>query len=138
MNQLNSLILEGNIVKDAELSEPMKGFKVCKFSLAVNRFAKKSSGESFEEVSFFDIETYGKTADYCEKNGTKGRSIRVVGRLKQNRWKDTDGKSQSKILIIAEHIEFKPVFQNSSEKSSNQTESKFENQNQSMQEEVAF
>ena len=36
--------------------------------------------------------------------------MRVVGRLKQNRWKSADGKMNSKISIIAEHIEFKPRF----------------------------
>lgn len=108
MNQLNSIILEGNVVRQAELSEPAKGFKVCKFPLAVNRFTKNSSGESFEEVSFFDVEAYGKMAEVCEKQSSKGRGVRVVGRLKQNRWKDNDGKNVSKVFIVAEHIEYKP------------------------------
>jgi len=108
MNQLNSIILEGNVVRQAELSEPAKGFKICKFPLAVNRFSKNSSGESFEEVSFFDVEAYGKMAEVCEKNSSKGRGVRVVGRLKQNRWKDNDGKNFSKVFIVAEHVEFKP------------------------------
>ncbi len=111
MNQLNSIILEGNLVRQAELSEPAKGFKVCKFPLAVNRFCKNQKGESFEEVSFFDVEAYGKMAEICEKNGLKGRGIRVVGRLKQNRWKDSEGKSQSKIFIVAEHVEYRPNLQ---------------------------
>ena len=44
----------------------------------------------------------------CVKWCPKGRGIRVVGRLKQNRWKDDAGKSHSRVKIIAEHIEFKP------------------------------
>lgn len=111
MNQLNSIILEGNVVRQAEMSEPAKGFKVCKFPLAVNRFSKNpNNGESCEEVSFFDVEAYGKIAEICEKNSIKGRGVRVVGRLKQNRWKDASGKAVSKIFIIAEHIEYKPKF----------------------------
>jgi single-strand DNA-binding protein len=31
-----------------------------------------------------------------------------VGRIKQNRWNDADGKLQSKIIIVAEHIEYRP------------------------------
>jgi single-strand DNA-binding protein len=42
--------------------------------------------------------------------GHKGRGVRVVGRLKQERWQDGDGKAQSKIIIVAEHIEFRPEF----------------------------
>jgi single-strand DNA-binding protein len=33
----------------------------------------------------------------------------VVGRLKQERWNDEDGKARSKVLIVAEHVEWKPV-----------------------------
>lgn len=119
MNQLNSLIIEGNVVRQAELSEPASGFKVCKFPVAVNRYVKNSNGDGVEEVSYFDIETYGKMAEICEKQSTKGRGIRVVGRLKQNRWKDSDGKNQSKIFVVAEHVEFKPKLNlENSEKSS--------------------
>lgn len=113
MNQLNSIILEGNVVKQAELSEPTNGFKVCRFPIAVNRFSKNNNGESVEEVSFFDVEAYGKMAENCEKNTSKGRGIRVVGRLKQNRWKDSDGKNVSRVLVVAEHIEYKPKFSKS-------------------------
>ncbi|MEI6386046.1 MAG: single-stranded DNA-binding protein, partial [Spirochaetota bacterium] len=31
------------------------------------------------------------------------------GRLKQDRWTDPEGKSKSKVKIVAEHVEFKPV-----------------------------
>jgi single-strand DNA-binding protein len=34
--------------------------------------------------------------------------VRVVGRLKQDRWNDRDGKSRSKVTIVAEHVEFRP------------------------------
>jgi single-strand DNA-binding protein len=34
--------------------------------------------------------------------------VRVVGRLKQDKWTDPDGKPHSRIFIVAEHVEFKP------------------------------
>ena len=117
MNQLNSLILEGNLVKDPVLSEPSTGFKVCKFSIAVNRFYKNKQSEGVEEVSFFEVEAYGNVAESCAKFGKKGRGLRVVGRLKQNAWKDDSGKTFSKVFVVAEHIEYKPVFAKNNEKS---------------------
>ena len=108
MNNLNSIILEGNLTKDALLLDATETFKVCKFSIAVNRWYKNSKDEGVEEVSFFDGECYGKMAETCAKKGTKGRGLRVVGRLKQNTWKDEEGKSHSKVIVIAEHIEYKP------------------------------
>lgn len=115
MNHLNSIILEGNVVRQADFSEPAEGFKKCSFSLAVNRFSKTSKGDSYEEVSFFDVEAYGKMAEICDKNVTRGRGARVVGRLKQDRWKDSDGKNKSKIYVVAEHVEFKPKLQKTDE-----------------------
>ncbi|MBP5519685.1 MAG: single-stranded DNA-binding protein [Treponema sp.] len=109
MNQLNSLILEGNLVRDAVLLEPSPGFKKCVFTVGVNRFYKNKNNEDVNEVSFFDIEGYGKIAEYCEQKGKKGRGVRVVGRLKQDVWKNTEGKSNSRIYVVAEHIEYKPA-----------------------------
>ncbi len=106
MNQLNSIILEGNVVKKAELSEPTSGFIVCKFPLAVNRKTKTPAGEFREEVSYFDVETYGQMAEKCSKYCDKGKGVRVVGRLKQSRWEENNVK-HSKVYVVAEHIEYK-------------------------------
>ena len=106
MNQLNSIILEGNVVRKAEMSEPTAGFLVCRFPIAVNRKTKTPDGEPKEEVSFFDVETYGEMAEKCSKYCDKGKGVRVVGRLKQSRWEDNNVK-RSKVFVIAEHVEYK-------------------------------
>lgn len=110
MTQLNSLIIEGNAVRKAEFSEPKEGFMVSRFPVAVDRWYRNRNNEGVTEVSFFEIEAYGKLAEYCRTKIDKGIGIRIVGRLKQNRWKDKDGKIQSKVFVIAEHIECKPKF----------------------------
>lgn len=122
MNQLNSLIIEGNVVKQGELSEPIQGFKVCSFPIAVNRWYKNKDGEGVNEVSYFDVETYGKMAEICAKQTVKGRGIRVVGRLKQNRWKDEKKGYLSKIFVVAEHVEYKQFSsdENKNEENSNE------------------
>jgi single-strand DNA-binding protein len=63
-----------------------------------------------KEVSFFDVETWSKVAENCYNLGHKGRGVRVVGRLKQDRWAGADGKQRSRITIVAEHVEFRPEF----------------------------
>ena len=111
MNSLNSIILEGNIVQEPVLRETAKGTKVSSFSVMCMRTYKQD--ENYEkEISFFDIDAWGKLAELSVKNGTKGRGVRVVGRLKQSRWVDSEEKNRTKVSIIAEHIEFKPVFKN--------------------------
>ena len=108
MNSLNQVIIEGNVVRQPE---PKSGtsFSICSFPIAVNRMTKTPDGKTNEEVSFFDVDTFGNIADFSSKYATKGRGVRIVGRLKQNRWKDEEGKSHSKVKIIAEHIDYKPV-----------------------------
>ncbi|MEW5816650.1 MAG: single-stranded DNA-binding protein [Spirochaetota bacterium] len=109
MNNLNSILLEGNLTKDPELVETKKGTPVCTFSVASNRYYKQDNGPQ-NEVSFFDVEVWSHLAETCKEYLKKGRGVRVVGRLKQDRWAGNDGKNHSRIKIIAEHVEFKPDF----------------------------
>ncbi|MDR0623055.1 MAG: single-stranded DNA-binding protein [Treponema sp.] len=109
MNNLNSILIEGNLVRDPLFRSTPKGTPVCTFCLASNRFFKQDSGLE-REVSFFFVETWAKLAEQCYNLGRKGRGVRVVGRLKQSRWNDTDGHPRSKVTIVAEHVEFRPDF----------------------------
>jgi len=121
MNNLNSILIEGNLVRDPLLRSTPKGTQVCTLSLASNRFYKQDTG--FEkEVSFFDVETWSKLAEACYNKGRKGRGVRVVGRLKQDRWNDSEGKHHSKVTIVAEHVEFRPEFKKEEKSNSAATE----------------
>lgn len=107
MNQLNQIIIEGNAVKEPTVKEPVPGFRVASFTIGANRYHKSNNGDLTEEVSYFDIECFNQMADRAVKEICKGRGIRIVGRLKQDRWKDND-EYHSRVFIIAEHIEYKP------------------------------
>ncbi len=109
MNNLNSILIEGNMVRDPQYRTTPRGTPVCNFSLASNRYFRQENGYE-REVSFFDVETWAKLADTCNNLGKKGRGVRVVGRLKQDRWTGNDGKPHSRISIVAEHVEFRPEF----------------------------
>ena len=109
MNSLNSILIEGNMVREPLYRTTPKGTPVCTFSMASNRFFKQDASTE-KEVSFFEVETWSKVADSCNNLGKKGRGVRVVGRLKQNRWTGDDGKQHSRITIVAEHVEFRPEF----------------------------
>ncbi|GHT98531.1 hypothetical protein FACS1894142_4970 [Spirochaetia bacterium] len=106
MNNLNSVIVEGVLV-DKPAFQDTNGKPFCSFSIASNQFYRVKS-KIEKEVSHFDVEVYGKLAESCQKLGKKGRGVRVVGRLMQKKWTDAKGKEQSKIIIVAEHIEFRP------------------------------
>ncbi|MDR2965591.1 MAG: single-stranded DNA-binding protein [Treponema sp.] len=112
MNNLNSILIEGNLVKDPMLRSTQKGTQICVLRLASNRYLKQESGYE-KEVSYFNVETWSRLAEICSAKGKKGRGIRVVGRIKQDRWTDPDGKLRSNVTIVAEHVEFRPEFKKS-------------------------
>ena len=117
MNNLNSVLIEGNMVRDPLVKSTPRGTSVCNFTIASNRYFKQDT--NFEkEVGFFDVEAWGKLGDACGNLGRKGRGVRVVGRLKQDRWTGNDGKSHNKVAIVAEHVEYRPEFKKSSESDS--------------------
>jgi len=109
MNDLNSILIEGNLVREPQYRTTPKGTPLCTFPIATNRFYKQD-GDTEKEVSFFNVEAWAKQADVCNNHGKKGRGVRIVGRLKQDRWNDNEGKTRSKIVIIVEHVEFRPEF----------------------------
>lgn len=109
MNQMNQVVIEGNVVRDTQVKETARGTRVCTVSIATNRFYKDLKGDFQKEVAFFDVEAWGENfSSRIARMATKGRGLRVVGRLKQDRWKTPEGKSSSKVSIIAEHIDFQP------------------------------
>lgn len=111
MNNINCLVVEGNITREPNFRTTPSGFPICKIPIAVNHYYKKAaSGEYENEVSYFDVETFGKLAEICAKFSQKGRGLSVVGRLKQNRWTTPEGKNTSRVTIIAEKVEFKQRF----------------------------
>lgn len=117
MNNLNSIILEGNLTKDPDFKQTQKGSSVCNFTVASNRFYKTGDGRQ-EEVGYFDVEVWSRLAETCHEYLSKGRGVRVVGRLKQDRWTNADGSSRSRVIILGEHVEFqsKPQSKNHPEK----------------------
>lgn len=107
MNNLNSILIEGHLVRDPELKYTPKGAAVCDFVLVSNRYFKQDE-ETQKEASQFEVTTWGRLAEVCGEYLKKGKGVRVVGRLKQDRWTSPEGQPQSKVLIVAEHVEFKP------------------------------
>lgn len=125
MNSLNSILIEGNLTRDPVVSETPKGTKVCNFSVASNRFYRHNE-EMQKEVSFFDVETWSKLADKCADQLEKGRGVRVVGRLRQDRWTDREGQNRSRVKIVAEHVDIRTQFKRDDDEASSDAESEAE------------
>src|SRR5664279_5697456 len=107
MANFNKVILMGNLTRDPELRYTPKGTAVARITLAVNRTWKSESGESKEEVSFVDVDVWGRQAEVIGQYMKKGRPLLVEGRLKQDTWEDKNTKQkQSKLKVVLESFSF--------------------------------
>lgn len=113
MASFNRVILIGNLTRDPELRFLPKGTAVARITLAVNRtFTSGEGGEKKEEVSFVDVDVWGKQAEVINQYVKKGHPLLVEGRLKQDTWEDkTSGQKQSKLKVVLETFTFLPTGQ---------------------------
>ena len=107
MASFNKVILAGNLTRDPELRYTPKGTAVARITLAVNRTYGTESGEKKEEVSFVDVDVWGRQAEVIAQYMKKGRPLLVEGRLKQDTWEDKNTKQkQSKLKVVLEGFSF--------------------------------
>jgi single-strand DNA-binding protein len=106
MANLNKVMLIGNLTRDPELRVTPKGTAICTFSLAVNRKFKTDAGGDQEEVTYIDIEAWGKSGENISKYCTKGRPLFVEGRLRLDQWEDKNTKEKrSRMKVVCENFQ---------------------------------
>ncbi len=98
---LNKIMLIGNLGRDPELNVTSDGTAVTKFSLAVSRTYKTASGERRDETEWFNIVTWSKLAETCERYLHKGSKVYIEGRLTQRKYTDREGVQRTSVEVIA-------------------------------------
>jgi len=103
---VNRVIIAGNLTRDPELRQAGAS-QVANLGIAVNRRYKTGDGEQREEVTFVDVECWGRTAELVSQYLTKGRACLIEGRLKLDQWEDKEsGATRSKMKVVAEQVQF--------------------------------
>ena len=104
---LNKVFLLGNLTREPELRTTPKGTAVAQFGIAVNRQYKDESGATREEVTFVDIEAWGKQGELVAKFLHKGSQAMIEGRLKLDQWEDKqNGQKRSKLRVVLDNVQF--------------------------------
>ena len=107
MASYNKVILVGNLTRDPELRYTPKGLAIAKLGLAVNRVWKSEAGETKEEVTFLDIDAFGKQAETIGQYMKKGSPMLIEGRLRLDQWDDKQtGQKRSKLGVVLEGFQF--------------------------------
>lgn len=108
MNGFATVMVAGNLTREPSLKYGPTGTPICEFGLAVNERWNGKDGEKKEEVSFFDVACFGKTAEVAAQYLAKGKPVAVEGKLQQQRWETEKGDKRSKIVVIGNRIHFLP------------------------------
>ena len=107
MANFNKVIIAGNLTRDPELRYTPKGTATARIGMAINRSWKAETGETREEVTFVDVDVFGRQAEVIAQYVRKGRPLLVEGRLKLDQWEDkTTHQKQSKLKVILESFSF--------------------------------
>jgi single-strand DNA-binding protein len=97
----NLVILTGNLTKDPEFRYTPNGHGVANFTIAVNDgFGDK------QDTDFIDCTVWRKTAEAVANYCFKGHKVTVEGKLKQQVWKDKEGKTNRRFYVNARRVEF--------------------------------
>jgi single-strand DNA-binding protein len=102
---LNKIMLIGNLGRDPELNVTQEGTPVTKFTLAVNRNTKTSTGERKEETEWFNIVAWRQLAETCERYLHKGSKVYIEGRLQTRKYTDRNGVERTSIEVVANEME---------------------------------
>ena len=104
MYGLNQVMLIGNIGNiDASKSGDNA---VCNFSLATNESYKDKSGTMIERTEWHKCVAFRKSAEVISAYATKGTKMYVSGKLKTEKWTDTEGVERYTTKIIVDEFLF--------------------------------
>ena len=103
MASYNRVVLMGNLTRDVEIRYTPSDTAVTDISLAVNERIKRND-QWTDEVHFFDVTLWGRTAEIAGQYLSKGSPVLIEGRLKHDRW-EQDGQKRSKIKIVGEKMQ---------------------------------
>jgi single-strand DNA-binding protein len=104
MQDMNLVIVEGNLGREPELKYTSSGTAVVKFSIASN-FSKKVGTEWKSEPVWIDVTAWEKTAERVSENLHKGQKARVQGKLRVDSW-EKDGQRHTRMYVLADRVEW--------------------------------
>jgi len=109
----HTLIVVGNVGRDAEMRYIPSGAAVASFSVATNRQYTAASGEEVKETVWFRVSAWGKQAEVCNQYVKKGMKVLVEGRLTADQktggpriWNANDGSPRASFEVTAQTVRF--------------------------------
>lgn len=104
----NQVVLVGNVVADAEVANTRRGTSIVNFRIAVNdSYKDKQTGELVKKTVFIGVTAYDAAPETIDLL-TKGRRVRIEGKLGFDQWESNDGSKKSRNFVHAFKIDDAP------------------------------
>lgn len=100
---INTVVLSGNVARDAEMRCTQSGKPVISFPIAVGERVGGGDGPASTRTSYFDVVCFFGTDRLREALG-KGSRVSVSGRLRQTRW-ETGGQTRYGVEVVASSLD---------------------------------
>lgn len=100
---MNKCIFLGNLVKDFEVRYGNNGLAVARAALALNRGKDKDGND--RGADYINLVAFGKTAEFFEKYGTKGRRFLLEAHVQTGSY-EKDGNKVYTTDFVVDHAEF--------------------------------
>jgi single-strand DNA-binding protein len=109
MNNINRVVISGNLTRDPELKALPSGTSICELRVACNGSRKDStSGEWVPKANYFDVKVFGGQGESVARYLTRGRGVVIDGRIDWREWETDSGAKRQAVSIIADNIQFLP------------------------------
>lgn len=105
MQNVNVVVITGNLTRDPQLRTTEGGKKVCNLRVAVNGRRKNGNDEYVDKANYFNVSVWGTQGERCDQYLSKGRPVAVEGRLD---WKEQgEGDDHREyVQIVANIVQF--------------------------------
>lgn len=100
---LNKSVIGGNLTSDIELKQTTSGISVARASVAVHR--KRAKQGEQQKTDFIECVFWRHSAEFLSRYAHKGDNVVVCGELQNESWTDAQGKSHTKLVLVADEVE---------------------------------
>jgi single-stranded DNA-binding protein len=107
IDDVNSVVLEGVLLRAAQVRQTSGGTLVARFTLLSVRSYEKG-GRRVETVSSIDVEAWGHSAELLRDSGTRATRVRVSGSLVQDTYAASGRHGPLKVLadrVLLAHVD---------------------------------
>lgn len=105
MEDINKIVLMGELIRDAVFSHTPRGTAITTFTIAFDN-SNLDFGGSRNNKGFIDVIYFSDKLSPQAQLLQKSKNIVVEGRLQQRNWRTSEGIQKRKTEIVAENISF--------------------------------